>query len=68
MPPRERPDPPLSENELWLLSFYRTSEISGSLFFGKLARTLRPGPIQIDMTKHFADEANHAWYWTECIR
>ena len=62
------PDPPLTENELWLLSFYRTSEISGSLFFGKLARTLRPGLIQIDMTKHFADEANHAWYWTDCIR
>lgn len=65
MPP---PEGPLDENELWLLSFYRTSEISGSLFFGKLARTLRPGPIQIDMTKHFADEAQHAWYWTECIR
>ena len=59
---------PLPEDHLWLLSFYRTSEISGSLFFGKLARTLRPGPIQIDMTKHFADEASHAWYWTECIR
>jgi len=61
-------DPRHDENELWLLSFYRTSEISGSLFFGKLARTLRSGPIQIDMTKHFADEAQHAWYWTECIR
>ena len=65
MPPA---DPRHDENELWLLSFYRTSEISGSLFFGKLARTLRPGPIQVDMTKHFADEAQHAWYWTECIR
>jgi len=63
-----RPDAPLAENELWLLSFYRTSEISGSLFFGKLARTLRPGPIQVDMTKHFADEASHAWFWTDCIR
>jgi len=66
--PDLRLDEPLNENELWILSFYRTSEISGSLFFGKLARTLRPGPIQIDMTKHFADEAQHAWYWTECIR
>lgn len=64
MPPPEK----IREGELWLLSFYRTSEISGSLFFGKLARTLRPGPIQIDMTKHFADEASHAWFWTECIR
>jgi bacterioferritin (cytochrome b1) len=55
------------ENELWLLSFYRSSEISGSLFFGRLARSMKPGPIQRDMTKHFADEAAHAWYWTSCI-
>jgi hypothetical protein len=58
----------LTENERWLLSFYRTSEISGSLFFGRLARSMRPGPVQVDMTKHFADEAQHAWYWTDCIR
>jgi len=57
----------LSEHEIWVLSFYRTSEISGSLFFGRLARSLRPSSIQIDMSKHFADEAQHAWYWTRCI-
>jgi hypothetical protein len=57
----------LTENELWLLSYYRTSEISGALFFGRLARSMRPGPIQTDLTKHFADESQHAWYWTECI-
>lgn len=58
--------PKLSENELWLLSFYRTSEISGALFFGRLARSVS-GPIQRDMTKHFSDESLHAWYWTSCI-
>jgi hypothetical protein len=57
----------LSENERWILSFYRTSEISGALFFGRLAGTMRPGAIQRDMTKHFADESNHAWYWTACL-
>lgn len=57
----------IDENELWLLSFYRTSEISGALFFGRLAKTLREGPNQRDMTKHFADEAQHAWLWTSCI-
>ena len=56
-----------NENELWVLSFYRTSEISGSLFFGRLARCLGAGPVQRDMTKHFAAEARHAWYWTSCI-
>ena len=57
----------ISENELWLLSFYRTSEISGSLFFGRLAKSLKAGPIQHDMTRHYADEAMHAWYWTDCL-
>src|SRR5262245_66453279 len=57
----------LPENDLWLLSYYRTSEISGALFFGQVARTLRPGPLQADVTHHFADEANHAKYWTRCI-
>lgn len=57
----------LTENDLWLLSLYRASEIDGSLFFGRLAKVMRPGRIQIDMTKHFADEAQHAWYWTKCI-
>jgi hypothetical protein len=57
----------LSDDELFVLSYYRTSEINGSLFFGRLARTIRSGPIQHDLSKHFADEAQHAWYWTDCI-
>ena len=58
----------LTEDELFILSYYRTSEINGSLFFGRLARVLKPGPIQHDLTKHFSDEARHAWYWTDCLR
>ena len=57
----------LSDDDLFLLSYYRSSEISGSLFFGRLARVLKPSPIQHDISKHFADEAQHAWYWTRCI-
>jgi hypothetical protein len=57
----------LDDNDLWLLSFYRSSEINGSLFFGQLARSISPGPIQRDMTRHFADEAAHAWSWTRTI-
>src|SRR5437763_882854 len=57
----------VDENELWILSFYRTSEISGALFFGRLARSMKPGPLQADMTKHFADESQHSWYWTRCL-
>ena len=58
----------IDENLRWVLSFYRTSEISGALFFGELARSLRPSAIQQDMTRHFADEANHARYWTDCLQ
>lgn len=57
----------ISEDERWLLSFYRGSEISGALFFGKLAKTVGAGPIQHDLTKHFADESMHSWYWTDCL-
>lgn len=57
----------LSENDLWLLSYYRSSEINGALFFGRVARTIRTGKLQAEVTHHFADEANHARYWTECV-
>lgn len=57
----------ISDDERWLLSFYRTSEVTGSLFFGRLAKTLPSGPIQRDLTQHFADEASHASYWTQAI-
>src|ERR1700759_2895850 len=56
----------LSENDRWLLSFYRASEINGALFFGRVARTIR-GPLQADVTHHFPDEAAHAGYWSRCI-
>ena len=58
----------MNENDLWMLSYYRVSEIGGAMFFGRLARTLPPGVIQSDMTQHFADEAQHAALWTKCIR
>lgn len=61
------PERGLSENDLWLLSFYRTSEVAGALFFGRVARSVRAGPLQRDITHHFADEANHARWWSECI-
>lgn len=57
----------INSKELWLLSYYRVSEISGALFFGRLAKSLKSGPIQSDITRHFADESLHAWYWTDCI-
>jgi hypothetical protein len=57
----------LNENDLWLLSYYRSSEINGALFFGRVARTVRPGRLQAELVHHFADEANHARYWNDCV-
>lgn len=57
----------INENEHWILSYYRVSEISGAQFFAQLARSMRPGAIQVDMTQHFSDEARHAALWTKCI-
>jgi demethoxyubiquinone hydroxylase (CLK1/Coq7/Cat5 family) len=59
-------DSKLTENELWMASFYRSSEMNGAMFFGRVARTVR-GPLQKDLTHHYADESAHAYYWTECI-
>ncbi len=57
----------MTENDLWILSFYRLSEINGAQFFAKLAGHLRDDAIRYDMTRHFSEEAQHAWYWTQCI-
>ena len=57
----------LNDNERWILSYYRSSEISGAMFFARLAKSIRQPDIQRDMTKHFADESQHAWYWSECL-
>lgn len=57
----------IDANERWLLSYYRHCELGGALFFGRLARIVRPGPLQLDMTRQFADEARHAELWGRCL-
>lgn len=57
----------LNDNDRWILSYYRSSEISGAMFFARLAKTIRRPAIQRDVTKHFADESQHAWYWSQCL-
>ena len=58
----------LNENELWLLSFYRLSEINGAQFFAQLARNIRQPEIQHNLTRHFSEEAQHAWLFSDCLR
>lgn len=58
----------LTENELWLLSFYRVSEINGAQFFAQLVRNIRQPEIQHNLTRHFSEEAQHAWIFTDCLK
>lgn len=57
----------ISENELWLLSYYRESELAGALLMGRLARETDDDDLRVRLTEHCAEEARHAWAWTECI-
>lgn len=57
----------IDDSNRWIMSFYRYSEISGALFFGKIAAMLPAGQMQHDLTKHFSDESMHSWYWTEAM-
>ena len=57
----------MDENQRWILSFYRNSEITGALFFGRLAQYLPYEELRADITRHFADESQHARYWTDCL-
>ena len=57
----------ISENDLWILSYYRESELAGALILGRLARDTHDDDLRIHLTEHCAEEANHAWLWTKTI-
>jgi hypothetical protein len=66
--PERSPERQISDEELWELSYYRASELAGSLLMGRLARRARDDELRARLTWHFAEEARHAWRWTEVIR
>jgi rubrerythrin len=55
-------------DEVWVLSYYRASELAGALLFGRLARRTTDGELAVFLTEHFAEEARHAWLWTDTLR
>jgi len=57
----------ISENDLWILSYYRESELAGGLVMGRLARETDDDDLRVHLTEHCAEEAHHAWLWTETI-
>lgn len=57
----------ISENDLWILSYYRESELAGALIMGRLAHETDDDDLRVHLTEHCAEEAQHAWMWTETI-
>jgi hypothetical protein len=58
----------VSERELWLLNFYRNSELHGALLMGRLARSPRAASAMlVPLTRHCATEARHAALLSEAI-
>lgn len=58
----------ISQEDLWILSYYRSSELAGSLLMGKMARLAKDDELCTRLTWHFAEEARHAWRWTKLVR
>jgi acyl carrier protein len=57
----------ISENDLWILSYYRESELAGGLIMGRLARETDDDDLRVHLTEHCAEETMHAWLWTQTI-
>jgi bacterioferritin (cytochrome b1) len=52
---------------LLTMNFYRDAELQGARLLLNLHRHLRDSDSQVKLTRHLADEARHAWLWTERI-
>ena len=57
----------VTDRELWVLNFYRNSELHGALLMGRLARTLSETKLLVQVTRHSATEARHAAMLSDTI-
>lgn len=51
-----------------LFSYYRDAELRGADLILRLINRTDNLDLQANLTRHLADETNHAWLWTERIR
>lgn len=58
----------LSDRELWLLNFYRNSELHGALLMGRLARSVSDPELIVNFTRHCATEAHHATLLSDLLQ
>lgn len=54
--------------DILLFSYYRDAELRGADLILRLINRADNLTFQEKLTKHLADETNHAWLWTERIR
>ena len=54
--------------DILLFSYYRDAELRGADLILRLINRTDNLDLQENLTRHLADETNHAWLWTERIR
>jgi hypothetical protein len=52
----------------WRLNWYRQSELEGALLLGRMVRGVTDSYLVGRLTRHCADEARHAWLWTNTLQ
>ena len=57
----------LNRSQSWKLNWYRQSELEGALLLGKVVRLAGEPKLVLALTRHAADEADHARQWAETI-
>jgi hypothetical protein len=57
----------ITNDELYVLSYYRAGELAGSVLFGRLALHTAIDHVRAPLTRHCMEEAEHAWLWTKTI-
>jgi len=57
----------ITRHELDILNFYRASELYGGLILGKMVGRARDPQLVLELTRHSAEEVEHARLWTETM-
>lgn len=60
--------PKASDNDIWILSYYRESELAGGLVMGRLSQETDDDALRAKLTEHCAEETRHAALWSETIQ
>ena len=58
----------VSATEMTLLNFYRASELRGGLVLATVAERVREPELFLALTRHGAEEVEHAGLWAETMR